>query len=341
MSDSKAISCGSTHRICVAPMMDYTDRHFRYFIRLMSRYTRLYTEMVTTGAILRGEQRRFLDFHQVEHPLALQLGGCEPTALAECARIAADYGYDEINLNAGCPSDRVQSGRFGACLMAEPELVAKCIATMQRSVDIPVTVKCRIGIDQQDSREALYHFIATNADAGCKTFIIHARKAWLKGLSPKENREVPPLRYEVVEQLKQDFPELEIIINGGIKTIDSIKKHLEKVDGVMIGREAYHNPYLLSDMDYHFFSSTNDLPEQSDSLIVDIPSRGTILTGIAKAMDEGRIGGRYVRPMARHMMGLFQGQAFAREWRRFLSEEWLAKPTGSALLDRAFQLKFL
>ena len=322
-------------------MMGYTDRYYRYFMRFITQRTLLYTEMLTTGAILRGNKDELLGFDPIERPLALQVGGSDPQQLEAAALIGCQYGYDEINLNVGCPSDRVQSGRFGACLMAEPELVAKCIATMQRSVDIPVTVKCRIGIDQQDSREALYHFIATNADAGCKTFIIHARKAWLKGLSPKENREVPPLRYEVVEQLKQDFPELEIIINGGIKTIDSIKKHLEKVDGVMIGREAYHNPYLLSDMDYHFFSSTNDLPEQSDSLIVDIPSRGTILTGIAKAMDEGRIGGRYVRPMARHMMGLFQGQAFAREWRRFLSEEWLAKPTGSALLDRAFQLKFL
>ncbi|MGH8403722.1 MAG: tRNA dihydrouridine(20/20a) synthase DusA, partial [Gammaproteobacteria bacterium] len=225
-----------THRVCVAPMMDYTDRHFRYFIRLMSRHTRLYTEMLTTGAVLHGDRRRFLEFHQAEHPLALQLGGSEPRALAECTRIAGDYGYDEVNLNVGCPSDRVQAGRFGACLMTEPQLVAECVSAMTAASTVPVTVKTRIGVDEHDSYEHLTHFVGTVAAAGCRVFVIHARKAWLKGLSPKENREIPPLRYDVAERLKRDFPALGIIVNGGIKTLAVMENHLAEFDGVMIGR---------------------------------------------------------------------------------------------------------
>ncbi len=242
MPESLHIPAAFSRRISVAPMMDWTDRHCRHFLRQISRHTLLYTEMVTSGAILHGPRERLLAFHPAEHPVALQLGGSDPAELAECARIGADYGYDEINLNCGCPSDRVQSGRFGACLMAEPALVAECVAAMRAAVSLPVTVKTRIGIDEFDTYEFLHDFVARIAAAGCEIFIIHARKAWLKGLSPKENREVPPLRYDVPARLKADFPQLQIVLNGGVKTLDDVQTHLQTFDGVMIGREAYSNP---------------------------------------------------------------------------------------------------
>ena len=242
--------------ISVAPMMEWTDRHDRYFLRLISKRSLLYTEMVTTGAILFGDVKRHLQFHKEENPIAAQLGGSNPQDLAECAKICEEYGYDEVNLNVGCPSDRVQSGKIGACLMAEPELVSECVNQMNQAVKIPVTVKHRIGIDDMDSYDDLTRFVKTVADGGCKTFIVHARKAILSGLSPKQNREIPPLIYSRVFQLKQDFPELEFILNGGIKTLREAQAHLNHVDGVMIGREAYHNPYILAPVDQMFYSST-------------------------------------------------------------------------------------
>ena len=298
------------HRVSVAPMMDYTDRHFRYFIRLLSRHTRLYTEMVTTGALLHGDHRRFLEFHSTEHPLALQLGGSEPQALAACARFAADYGYDEVNLNVGCPSDRVQSGRFGACLMNEPKLVAECVAAMIAAGPVPITVKTRIGVDERDSYEELVEFVATVSLAGCRVFIVHARKAWLKGLSPKENREVPPLRYDVAEQLKRDFSGLTVVVNGGVKTLEAMQQHLGAFDGVMVGREAVSNPYLFADVDRRFFDPSARVLSRTEILQAWLPYLETQLQeGVPLAR------------MTRHALGLFHGCAGARQWRRALSEE--------------------
>ena len=305
-----SMSAAQSHRVCVAPMMDYTDRHFRYFIRLLTRHTRLYTEMVTTGALLHGDHRRFLEFHPAEHPLALQLGGSEPAALAACARLAAQYGYDEVNLNVGCPSDRVQSGRFGACLMTEPKLVAECVAAMIAAGPVPVTVKTRIGVDERDSYEELTEFVATVAEAGCRVFIIHARKAWLKGLSPKENREIPPLRYDVAERLKRDFPALTLVVNGGVKTLDAMHKHLGAFDGVMVGREAVSNPYLFADVDRRFFEPGARIPLRTEVLQTWLPYLETQLQeGVPLAR------------MTRHALGLFHGCSGARQWRRALSEE--------------------
>jgi len=298
------------YRVSVAPMMDYTDRHFRYFIRLLSRHTRLYTEMVTTGALLHGDHRRFLAFHGAEHPLALQLGGSEPGALAACARLAADYGYDEVNLNVGCPSDRVQSGRFGACLMNEPKLVAECVAAMIAAGPVPVTVKTRIGVDERDSYDALVEFVSTVAGTGCEVFIIHARKAWLKGLSPKENREIPPLRYDVAERLKQDFPALTIVVNGGVQTLDAMQRHLGSFDGVMVGREAVSNPYLFADVDQRFFDPGARVLSRTDVLQAWLPY-------LSAQLQEGVP----LQRMTRHALGLFHGCAGARRWRRALSEE--------------------
>ncbi|MFI3122650.1 MAG: tRNA dihydrouridine(20/20a) synthase DusA, partial [Methylococcales bacterium] len=255
-----------SHRFCVAPMLDWSDRHCRYFHRLLSKNALLYTEMVTTGALIHGNTQRFLQFNAEEHPVALQLGGSNPNDLAICARMAEESGYDEVNLNVGCPSDRVQNGRFGACLMAEPQLVGDCIAAMQAVVKIPVTVKSRIGIDERDSYEELTQFIDTVSKAGCETFIIHARKAWLKGLSPKENREIPPLCYETVFQLKRDFPQLEIVINGGITTLEQSSELLNHVDGVMLGREVYQNPYLLAEVDMVLFG--DDVPILSRKQVI-------------------------------------------------------------------------
>lgn len=265
--------------------------------------------MVTTGAILQGNAERHLQFDPAEHPLALQLGGSDPAALAQCAVIGAGYGYDQINLNVGCPSDRVQNGRFGACLMAEPQLVADCVAAMRDAVPIPVTVKSRIGIDDRDSYAELTEFIATVANAGCKTFIVHARKAWLSGLSPKENREIPPLRYDVVLQLKQDFPQLEIVINGGINSLDTAEALLDQVDGVMLGREVYHNPYLLAEVDARIFHDPQPLP-----------SRRQVVIGMQDYIERQLESGQRLHNITRHMLGLFHGADGARAWRRHLSE---------------------
>lgn len=296
-------------RFCIAPMLDWTDKHCRYFHRLISQYAFLYTEMVTTGALIHGDHHRFLQFNAAESPLAFQLGGSNPRELAICAKMVEDYGYDEVNLNVGCPSDRVQNGRFGACLMAEPELVSECVAAMGQAVSIPVTVKSRIGIDERDSYQELVHFVSTVAGAGCKTFIIHARKAWLSGLSPKQNRDVPPLRYDVVYQIKQDFPQLEIILNGGITSLDQAEDILMHVDGVMVGREAYHNPYLLADVDRRFFGGT-EAPR----------SREMIFRLLIPYIQEQLEDGVRLNSISRHILGLFHGEPGARGWRRHLSE---------------------
>ncbi len=296
-------------RICVAPMLDWTDRYFRYFARLISRHCWLYTEMVTTGALLRGDARRFLRFDPAEHPVALQLGGSEPDALAQAARLGEQAGFDEINLNLGCPSNRVQAGRFGACLMRESGLVAEGIAAMVATVDIPVTVKTRIGVDHDDSYEELSALVDKLSSAGCRTFIIHARKAWLKGLSPKENRRIPPLRYEIAHRLKRDFPVLELILNGGITDLDSAAAQLERVDGVMIGREAYHNPWLLADVDRRFYGDETPPPE-----------RRRIIQRLLPFIESELASGVPLQRISRHILGLFQGQPGARRWRRHLSE---------------------
>jgi tRNA-dihydrouridine synthase A len=295
-------------RFSVAPMLDWTDRHYRYFARLMSSQALLYTEMVTTGAILFGKGD-YLEYNEAEHPLALQLGGSDPQALAQCARIAEERGYDEVNLNVGCPSDRVQNGRFGACLMAEPQLVADCVNAMQQQVSIPVTVKTRIGIDEQDSYPFLTDFVGKVSEAGCNTFIIHARKAWLQGLSPKENREIPPLDYPRVYQLKRDFPALNISINGGVKRWEDIAEHLSQLDGVMVGREAYQNPYLLAEVDQRLFGS-DKAPLNRDEVVE------AILPYVEQHLQSG---GR-LNHITRHLTGLYQGVAGGRSWRRYLSE---------------------
>jgi len=302
---------GDTHLFSVAPMMDCTDRHCRYLMRLLSRHTRLYTEMVTSAAIVRGaDPRRFLAFDPAEHPIALQLGGGDPGQLAQAAHLAATYGYDEVNLNVGCPSDRVTSGRFGACLMAEPALVADCVKAMRDAVTMPVTVKTRIGIDDLDSDAHLDAFIGTVAAAGCDTFIIHARKAWLKGLSPKENREIPPLNYPRVHKLKRSFPQLRFILNGGLKTAEAAlaaltDAHGSVLDGAMLGRAPYDTPYMLADVDRIFFGSTSPAPRRTEVVTAYIAyAERTVALGL--------------RPhhVLRHMVGLFHGCANARLWRQ-------------------------
>jgi tRNA-dihydrouridine synthase A len=308
--------------ISIAPMMECTDRHDRYFLRLIAPHVLLYTEMVTTGALLHGDYRRFLAFDPFEHPVALQLGGSEPEKLARCARMGEEFGYDEINLNVGCPSDRVKSGQFGACLMLSPTLVAEGVAAMCAAVKIPVTVKCRIGVDQQDSYEELCRFIEIVSQAGCHVFIIHARKAWLNGLSPKENREIPPLQYDVVYQIKRDYPQLTISINGGIKTITEIDTHLHYIDGVMIGREAYSNPYFLSDIEKKYFShSANHL------------NREQVIEKFIPYVEQQLKNNIKLSSMTRHVLGLFLGQKGARTWRRTLSEN-AHKPEMNANLLR-------
>jgi tRNA-dihydrouridine synthase A len=325
MSEVKPLSINRT--FSVAPMLDWTDRHDRYFLRLISKHALLYTEMITTGALIHGDRQRYLQFNAEEHPVAIQLGGSEPADMALCAKMAEDEGYDEININVGCPSDRVQRGSFGACLMAEPNLVAECVSEMQNKVDIPVTVKSRIGIDNKDSYEALHHFIDTLANAGCQTFIIHARKAWLQGLSPKENRDVPPLRYDWVYQIKQDFPTLEIIINGGITTLDACDEHLQHVDGVMVGREAYHNPYLLATVDQRYYGATKPLP-----------TRKQVLEAFCDYVQQQRDKDVYLKHMSRHILGLFQGMPGAKAWRRKLSENAHKPGAGITLLQEAASL---
>ncbi|WP_207062750.1 tRNA dihydrouridine(20/20a) synthase DusA [Motiliproteus sp. SC1-56] len=314
-------------RLCVAPMLDWTDRHCRYFHRLLSRRAVLYTEMVTTGALLHAEPDRFLRFDPFEQPVALQLGGSDPAALAQCATMAERWGYSEVNLNVGCPSDRVQNGRFGACLMAEPQLVADCVAAMKEATTIPVTVKHRIGIDNLDSYELLHRFVATVANSGCTTFIVHARKAFLQGLSPKENRDVPPLRYDTVYRLKEDFPELEIVINGGIKTLNEARVHLEQVDGVMIGREAYQNPYLLAEVDRDIYGATHEPP-----------SRQQVLEDLYPYIEAQLAEGARLSWIARHILCLFQGQPGARRFRRHISENAFKDGAGLNVLKEAAAL---
>lgn len=307
--------------LSVAPMMDWTDRYCRYFLRLFNRHVHLYTEMVTTGALIHGDRQRFLRFDAQEHPVILQLGGANPQDLAQCSKFAEDYGYDAVNLNVGCPSDRVQKNKIGACLMAEPELVAECISTMQAAVKIPVTVKHRIGIDNLDSYEHLYKFVETVAQTGCQTFIVHARIAILQGLSPKENREVPPLRYDDVYQLKRDFPHLDIHINGGIKTVDEISQHWQHLDGVMMGREAYHNPYVLA-------QALRLWGEEA-------PSAQQLLESYYPFMEQELAAGVPLMQMTRHILGLFQGMKGARKWRQHLSTYAHQRHQGLALVKEA------
>ncbi len=310
--------------ISVAPMMGWTDRHCRYFMRLISRHALLYTEMITAGALLHGDRDRLLGFHPQEKPLAIQLGGSHPTELAQCAAIAERYGYDEINLNVGCPSDRVQKGRYGACLMAEPKLIASCVAAMMETVSLPVTVKTRIGIDQRDRYEDLAHFVATIAAAGCRKLVIHARKAWLQGLSPKENRQIPPLRHDLVWRIKKDFPALEIVLNGGIGDLDEAERQLHHVDGVMIGRAAYHHPYLLAAVDRRFHGDSGP-----------VKPREQIVDDMIPYIEEALAGNVRLNSITRHMLGLFHGVSGGRRWRRYLSEKAGKPGVAADLLQRA------
>ncbi|MFQ1018429.1 tRNA dihydrouridine(20/20a) synthase DusA [Gilliamella sp. CG13] len=312
----------TNNKFSVAPMLDWTDKHCRYFHRILTKQTLLYTEMVTTGAILFGKGN-YLDFNVDEHPIALQLGGSDPNALAQCAKLAQNHGYDEVNLNVGCPSDRVQNGMFGACLMGNADLVAKCIESMQEQIDIPVTVKTRIGIDDLDSYAFLCQFIETVLPY-TNTFIVHARKAWLSGLSPKENREVPPLDYERVYQLKRDYPNLTIAINGGVKTIDEIKHHLNYVDGVMVGREAYQNPMLLAQIDSQIFG----LDTQPIDPIAAIRC-------LYPYIEQQLLQGAQLNHIMRHTLGIFNGQKGAKQWRRYLSENAYKKGAGIEVVEHA------
>ena len=314
----------SPHRFSVAPMMDWTDRHCRVLHRTLSRRARLYTEMVTTGAIIFGPRERLLGFSGAEHAVALQLGGSEPDALARCAVIGADYGYDEINLNCGCPSDRVQNGAFGACLMREPQLVGDCVAAMKAVVKIPVTVKCRIGVDDQEPRDALWNMARAVIDAGADALIVHARKAWLKGLSPKENRDVPPLDYELVHALKREFPDTSMSINGGFTTIESVRAQLDHLDGVMVGRAAYHDPGLLMRVDGELFGEAPPVADQFEAV-------EAYEAYIAARLSEGV----RLADMTRHMLGLFAGMPGARSWRRHLATEAVKKGAGLEVLRDA------
>lgn len=312
------------HRFCIAPMLDWTDRHERYFLRLLTRHSLLYTEMVTTGALLFGDKHRHLRYNVEEHPVALQLGGSEPDAMARSAVLAREYGYDEININVGCPSDRVQSGRFGACLMADPGLVADCYRAMSSASDLPVTVKSRVGIDDRDSDEFLQHFLETLAEAGCRDFILHARIALLQGLSPKENRDVPPLQYDRVYRMKQRYPELNIVINGGIRSLETSLEHLRHVDGVMMGREAYQNPYLLAGVDRQVF----DDPAA-------IQDRQQIAADFLPYVDRQLAEGVPLQHMTRHILGLFKGCPGGRQFRRHLSENAHRRDAGITVLEDA------
>jgi len=309
--------------LSVAPMMDWTDRHCRYFHRLLAPSALLYTEMVTTGAIIHGDMDRFLAYNPEEHPLALQLGGSDPADLARCARIAEQRGFDEINLNVGCPSDRVQRGSFGACLMLEPDLVTDCMKAMLDAVDIPVTIKTRLGVDDHDSYQFMTDFVGRVAESGCSVFIMHARKAILAGLSPKQNRDVPPLHYDWVYRLKQASPELEIVINGGIDSVDSVASQLEHVDGAMLGRAAYHSPWLLAECQHKFFERASvDQPEE--------------VIGLMSEYIERQVGhGVAVKHITRHLLGLFQGVPGAKAWRRFLSENAFRDDQNTAILTQA------
>ncbi len=314
-------------RLSVAPMMDWTDRHERYFLRLISRRVLLYSEMITTGALLYGDAARHLDFDPAEHPVALQLGGADPGALAQCAAMAQAAGYDEVNLNIGCPSDRVQAARFGACLMAEPPLVRDCLAAMRRAVSIPVTVKSRIGIDDRDCYGDLKAFVACVAESGCDVFIVHARKALLSGLSPKQNREVPPLRYEFVHRIKRDFPELTVILNGGVATLDAAAEQATHVDGVMIGRAAYRDPWMLANADSRVFGASDPLRRRREAVLGYLPY-------VARRRAEGVP----LHAMTRHILGLFNGQRGAKNWRHYLSEGVRGANAGAEVIEAALTL---
>lgn len=315
------------HLLSVAPMMDHTDRHFRYLMRQITRRTLLYTEMITTQAIIYGDRHKLLDFSPAEHPVSLQLGGDNPKDLANCAKVGEDWGYDEINLNVGCPSPRVQQGNFGACLMTQPELVADCVAAMRDAVNIPVTVKHRIGVDEQDSYEDLCRFIEIVSAAGCDRFSVHARKAWLQGLSPKENRTVPPLRYEDVYRLKREFPHLWIEINGGITELTEIKHHLEKVDAVMVGRVAYENPYVLATVDRDIYGEN-----------VEPKTRHEIVQSMLVYIDESHKNGVKLHSISRHMLTLFLGQTGTKAWKRFITEEGRGESVGREIIEQALAL---
>lgn len=311
-------------RFTLAPMMEWSTSDCRTFWRLLTKKSVLYSEMVTTGALLHGDRTRFLKYNACEHPLALQLGGSNPKALAECSKIAEDWGYDEVNLNCGCPSDRVQNGMIGACLMAEPDLVADCIGAMLNAVKIPVTVKHRIGIDHMEDYAGLVKFVSTVAATGCRTFIVHARKAWLKGLSPKENREIPPLQYDMVYQLKRDFPHLEIIINGGITQVTQAQQLLNHVDGVMMGREAYSNPYLLAEVDKQIYGVS--LPTVTREEVMD-----QFITYCETELARGA----RLNHLTRHILGLYQGMPNSRQFRRVLSEHAHKPGAGIDVIKRA------
>jgi tRNA-dihydrouridine synthase A len=312
-----------SHKFCIAPMMDWSDRHCRAFHRTLSRRALVYTEMVTAQAVVRGDRNKLIGFDACEHPVALQLGGSDPALLAEAARIGEDFGYDEINLNVGCPSDRVQSGRFGACLMREPHLVAACMAAMGAAVQVPVTVKCRLGVDEQDPEDSLFTLVDLCAAAGVKTFVVHARKAWLEGLSPKENRDIPPLDYDIVRRLKNARPHLAIVLNGGLADLDQALRHLEWADGVMMGRAAYHTPGLLGAVDARVFGEGR-LVTGADALARYRPY-------LLARLEEGVS----FYSMGRHMLGLFAGTPGARSWRRILTVEGVKAGAGLEVLDRA------
>ena len=313
-------------RFSTAPCMDWTDRHCRFFWRGLTRHARLYTEMITTGALIHGDPVRHLAFDDAEHPVALQLGGSEPDALARSAEMAEQYGYAEVNLNCGCPSDRVQEGRFGACLMKEPATVAVAVSAMRRATRLPVTVKHRIGVDDSEDYPFLKHFVETVAAAGCTTFIVHARKAWLKGLSPKENREIPPLTYEHVYRLKQELPQLTIVINGGIKTLAECTQHLQQVDGVMLGREVYENPWLLACVDAELFGSTPPLG-----------TREAALHRMQPYVESALARGSSLASISRHLLGLYRGQPGGRAFRRVISEGAHRKGADWSVIEKALR----
>ena len=312
-------------RLSVAPMMDWTDRHCRSFHRLLAPSALLYTEMVTSGAVLHGDRDRLLGFSEGEHPLALQLGGSEPVDLARCARIAGEFGYDEINLNVGCPSDRVRRGRFGACLMEEPDLVGECVAAMRAAVSLPITVKTRLGVDHHDSYDWFSGFVERVAASGCSVFIVHARKAWLSGLSPKENREVPELRYEWVYRLKREHPDLTVVLNGGIASVADVLAHLDRVDGVMLGRAAYHNPWILAELQARLYGDRG------------VGSRDEAVSVMTQYLRLQLSRGVPVKHVSRHLLGLFHGQPGGRRWRRYISQHAHLEPDNEQLLLDALE----
>ena len=317
----------SAHAFCVAPMVDLTDRHCRYFHRLLSRHARLYTEMLSTKAVLLGDRARVLDFDAAEHPVALQLGGSDPAELAAAARVGVDHGYDEINLNCGCPSERVQQGAFGACLMAEPARVAECVLAMREAVDVPVTVKHRIGIGRNESYGFVRDFVGTVARAGCEVFIVHARNAWLEGLSPKDNRTIPPLRYEIVHRLKADFPALRFVLNGGLRELETAGVASRGLDGVMLGRAAYENPWLLAGVDAACFGADGPAPVRPEvAMAMRDYARERLREGVA------------LRAVTRHMLSLFNGLPGARRWRRSLSDVALLRNDDPDIIARALDM---